>query len=109
MKTSISRAALVLFGLTLLLSGCVSPSGGGALTLKETQMNVGWKIVAYEEAVTAGNVTDAMQQRVSAAQTAYQAAFQQALADAKGNLHAPTPANLGQLATQLIGMIGAPP
>jgi hypothetical protein len=107
MKTFVFRAAFALFSLTLLLAGCTSPSGGGALTLKETRMNVDWKMVAYQEAVTAGNVTQALQQRVSATHQAYQAAFRQALADAKGNLRAPTPAQLGQLATQLIGMIDA--
>lgn len=105
MRAFVFRAAFPLFSLILLLSGCVSPSGGGGLTLKETQINVDWKMVAYQEAVTGGSVTEGQQQRVSAEHQAYQTAFRQVLADANGNLDAPAPANLRQLATQLIGMI----
>ena len=108
MKTLLSRTCLLPFGLALILTmlpGCASTSGGGGYSLKLTRMNVDWKMTAYREAVDAGNLTTGQQQRVNAAYQAYQAAFQQALTAANGNLESPAPANVRQLATELIGMI----
>jgi hypothetical protein len=107
MKTLFSRACFLLLGITLMLAmltGCASTAGGG-YPLKLTQMNVDWKMTAYREAVTAGNLTTGQQERVTAAYQAYQTAFQQALAAANGNLESPAPDNVRQLATELIGMI----
>jgi hypothetical protein len=91
--------------LALLVSGCVSPSGGGVITLKQTQVNVSWKMTAYQNAAGFGNVTLGQQQQVTAANQAYEAAFRQALAEAHGNLHAPSPPNLQQLASELVALI----
>jgi hypothetical protein len=84
--------------------GCASTPDGG-YSFKLTKMNVDWKMTAYQEGVTLGNVTTAEQQQVSAANAAFQTSFQQALAEANGNLEAPAPANVRQLATELIGLI----
>jgi hypothetical protein len=84
--------------------GCAASKGGG-YPLKLTQMNVDWKMTAYREAAAAGNLTAGQQQQVTAAYQAYQSAFQQALSAASGNLESPAPANVRQLATELIGLI----
>jgi len=107
MKSLFARAGIACFGLTLvlLMAGCASTSGGGGYSFKLTKMNVDWKMVAYQQGMTQGDVTTAEQQQVSAANAAFQASFQQALAEANGNLDAPAPANVRQLATQLIGLI----
>jgi hypothetical protein len=107
MKATFHRICFPLVGLTLILMmlpGCASSSGGG-YPLKLTRMNVDWKMTAYREAVVAGNLTTGQQERVNAAYQAYQTAFQQALTAANGNLESPAPANVRQLATELIGMI----
>jgi len=107
MKNLFARVNIALFGLTLvlLMVGCASTSDGDGYSFKLTKMNVDWKMTAYQEGVTLGNVTTAEQQQVSAANAAFQASFQQALAEANGNLEAPAPANVRQLATELIGLI----
>ena len=89
-----------------LLVGCASTSGG-VQTLKQLQLNVGWKLTAYNEAATTGGVTTGQAQRVAAARKAYEEAFQQALKNANENLDAPTPANVQQRANQLIEVIAA--
>ena len=107
-QASISRAVALFCALNLILSflsGCASSSAGGGYPLKLTRMNVDWKMTAYREAVTAGNLTTGQQQRVDAAYQAYQTAFQQALTAVNGNLESPAPDNVRQLATELIGMI----
>ena len=97
---------IAVLGLTvLLMAGCTSTFSGGGYPLKLTQMNVDWKMTAYREAVAAGNLTAGQQQAVTSAYQAYQTAFQQALAAAKGNLESPAPDNVRQLATELIGLI----
>jgi len=89
----------------LALVSCSALPGNGVLTLKQTQINVSWKMTAYEQAVTGGSVTEAQSQRVAAAQQAYRQAFQQALTDAGGNLKAPTPPKLQILVDQLLAAV----
>jgi len=108
MKSIFIRVGSALLGLALLIltaTGCATSSAGGGYPLKVTQMNVDWKMTAYREAVTAGNLTTGQQERVNATYQAYQSAFQQALTAVNGNLESPAPDNVRQLATELIGMI----
>ena len=79
--------------------GCSALSDNGVLTLKQSQINVSWKMTAYQQAVTSGSVTEAQSQR------AYQQAFQQALTDAGGNLKTPTPPKLQILVDQLLAAV----
>lgn len=89
----------------LLLSGCTLPSANETLPLKVTKMDVDWKLTAYQQVVDAQGVTEGQKQQVAAANQAFQTAYQQAVTAAKGDLHAPTPPAVAQLATQLIGVI----
>lgn len=114
MKTPIRNLSLALFDARFFflavaailptIAGCTTTSGGG-YSFRLTQMNVDWKMTAYREAVAAGNVTAGQEQKVSAAYQAFQTAFQQAAVQANGNLEAPAPPNVRQLATELIGLI----
>src|SRR5208283_1765000 len=85
----------------LFLPGCTLPSANETLPLKITKINVDWKMTAYQQYVSFSGVTEGQKQRVTAAYQAYQTAFEQALTAAKGDLDAPTPPALAQLATQL--------
>jgi hypothetical protein len=107
MNTRLVNGFVWLLSLTsiLVITGCSSVSGNGAYSLKLTQMNVDWKMTAYREASAAGNLILGQQQRVTAAYQAYQSAFKQALGAAHSNLESPAPANVRQLATELIGLI----
>jgi hypothetical protein len=89
----------------LFLSGCTLPSANETLPLKVTKMDVDWKMTAYQQVVDSQGVTEGEKQKVTAANQAYQAAFQQAVTAAKGDLDTPTPPAVAQLATQLIGEI----
>ena len=85
------------------LAGCTAlPGSNGVVTLKQTHINISWKITAYEAAQTGGSVTAEQAQAVAAAQLAYQQAFQQALADAGGDLDTVTPPSLQAAATRLL-------
>ena len=107
MKPILSRILPVFAALVglLLLSGCASPSAGGALTLKQIKLDVDWKMTTYQQVVPTGNVTTGQSQQVASAYQSYQVAFQQALKAAQGNLDTPSPANLQQQANQLIGVV----
>jgi hypothetical protein len=89
----------------LFLSGCTSPSENETLPLKVTKMDVDWKLTAYRQVLASQGVTEGQKQRVMAASQAFQAAFEQAVTAAKGDLNTPTPLGVAQLATHLIGEI----
>jgi len=89
----------------LAMVGCTALPSGDVLTLKQTQINVSWKMTAYQQAVNGGSVTAAEAQRVAAAKEAYQQAFKQALADAGDNLKTPTPPKLQALVDQLLAAV----
>jgi hypothetical protein len=105
MKKMILRIAAVIPVIIAVLAmvGCASSSSNGVLTLKQTQINVSWKMTAYQQALASGGgVTEGQRQRVAAAHQAYEQAYQQALTDAGGNVEAPTPPKLQAAANQLI-------
>jgi hypothetical protein len=104
-KMNLRIAAVVPMIIALLVMvGCAS-SSNGVLTLKQTQINVGWKMTAYQQALVRGGVTLAQRQRVEAAHQAYEQAFQQSLADAGGNLGEPTPPKLQAAVNDLIAAV----
>jgi hypothetical protein len=96
--------ALPLLAIVLALNGCTSLPGNGALTLRQTEVSVSWKMTAYRQAAL-GDVTEAQTQRVTANYQAYQLAFKQALASAGNNLDAPTPPALQSIVQELVAAI----
>ena len=91
----------------LLTSGCASTQSGP--TLKQTRMNVDWPMAGYRDAVSQGRVTLGEQQQVNAAYQQYKAAFDAALQAAQSNDKATTPANVQQLANEVIQAVNAIP
>ena len=85
--------------------GCTALPGDNALTLKQTDLNVHWKMTQYNAVGPFGGVTDSQKQAVDAANKAYQDALKQAVEEAHGNMNAPTPPYLQQKANQLINVV----
>ncbi len=110
MKTRLQKALVVLLGLATLcvISGCATV-GSGVYRLKQTRDDVDWAMVGYRNRVSFGQVTLGFQQQVTSAYTAYQTAFNEAVAQAHSNYNAPTPDNVKQLADQLLSVLGSIP
>jgi len=109
MKTKLLQICAVLLTLGILLANGCATSGGGEYTLKQTSFDVETAMQAYRNASTAGSLTLAEQQNVNAAYSAYKPAFDQAVAQAKGDLTTASPANVKQLANNLLSIINAIP
>jgi hypothetical protein len=103
------RVCILLFAAATLglYNGCVAP--GGVDSLKITRNNIDWAMVHYNNRADFGSVTAQEKAQVSAAYTAYQTAFNEALKQANSNLDAPTPTNVTQLANQLMVVLGSIP
>jgi hypothetical protein len=82
---------------------------GGVNPLKITRNNVDWAMVHYNNRATFGTVTAKEKASVQAAYQAYQTAYDEAFKQANGNLEAPTPTNVTQLANQLMLVLGSIP
>lgn len=103
-------AAMALWLLTVVLpSGCVSTQATPYPSLRQTQINVAWPMTRYRNAAAFGNLTLGERERVHAAYTRYQSAFDQALLAAHGNYNSPTPENVKELANEVIRVISAIP
>jgi hypothetical protein len=109
MKIRTEHICILLFAAATLglFSGCVAP--GGVDSLKITRNNIDWAMVHYNNRADFGFVTSHEKAQVSAAYTAYQTAFDEALKHANSNLDAPTPTNVTQLANQLMVVLGSIP
>jgi hypothetical protein len=103
--------SILLIAASLLISGCSSTGSpkGAYPTLKQTQMNVDWPMTRYRNAVSAGAVTQEMQQQVNAAYSNYQTAFAAALKAANNNDEVTTPDNVKAAANQVLQTLGAIP
>jgi hypothetical protein len=100
---------LLLFAAIMLgsSSGCTAP--GGVYPLKITRNNVDWAMVHYNNRAAFGTVTAQEKASVQAAYQAYQTAYDEAFKQVNGNLDAPTPTNVTQLANQLMVVLGSIP
>jgi len=94
--------------LALAFNGCATRAGTYP-TLKQTEINVHWPMVSYQNAAAAGRLTLAEKERINQAYAAYKTAFDQALQAAGGNHNAPTPDNVKALANEVIRTISATP
>src|SRR5664279_966712 len=101
MKRTVRLASLfVLILATLcLLNGCATTD---YYRLKQTRDDIDWKMTRYRNEVAFGMIGTSFQPPVNAAYQAYQTAFDAALRQAGNNDSAPTPANVTQLADQLL-------
>jgi hypothetical protein len=111
MKTSIQRFGAVLCAMATLclFSGCASTAGGGSYQLKQTRNDVDWAMTRYHNRLSFGFISYGEEQQVTSAYKAYQAAFNEAAKQANLNYNTPTPANVKQLADQLLSLLGSIP
>jgi len=77
--------------------------------LKQTRDDIDWKMTRYRNEVALGAIGSSYQPQVEAAYQAYRTAFDAALKQANNNCDAPTPANVTQLANQLLLTLSAVP
>ena len=109
MKIKLKYFYTLLFAAVTLvfINGCVAP--GGVDSLKITRNNIDWAMVHYNNRADFGSVTAQEKAQVQAAYQAYQTAYDEAFKQANGNLEAPTPTNVTQLANQLMVILGSIP
>jgi hypothetical protein len=109
MRIKMKYFCTLLFATVVLgfFSGCTAP--GGVYPLKITRNNIDWAMVHYNNRAAFGTVTAQEKASVQAAYQAYQTAFDEAFKQANGNLDAPTPTNVTQLANQLMVVLGSIP
>jgi hypothetical protein len=106
---SFLKTTLTLAFTAMLLGGCSTPNSGGGRTLKQTEMDVSWPMTRFRNAVAAGNVTTAQQDRVNQAYESFRAAYQQALKAANNDGSVPAPANVKSLANTVLTAISSIP
>jgi hypothetical protein len=111
MKINLQRFGAVLFALATLclVNGCATTGGGGSYQLKQTRNDVDWAMTRYHNRQSFGFITYGEEQQVTAAYKAYQTAFNAAFRQAHSDYTAPTPANVKQLADQLLSLLDAIP
>ena len=91
-------------GAALALGGCASNPPGSYPTLKQTDINVYWPWYRVKNASYFGKLTLAERQRVDEVYANYKTAWNQAVEAAGGNLHAPTPDHVKDLANEVINV-----
>jgi len=82
---------------------------GGPYKLKQTRQDVDWAMVRYHNRQSFGFLTTQEQQSVTDAYKAYQTAFNAAIKQVNGDYNSPTPANVKQLANQLLSTLDSIP
>src|SRR4051794_2726499 len=95
--------------LVLALDGCGSTRSGTYPTLKQVQLHVSWPMTRYRNAAAFGGLTLAERQRMEAAYADFQAAFNQALAEAGGNYDAPAPEYVKERANEVHNVLAGIP
>jgi hypothetical protein len=107
------KAKILAAGLIVILTAALCFITGCATTdyyrLGQTRDDIDWKMTWYRNEAAFGAIGPSFQPEVNAAYQAYQSAFDAALKQANNNYNAPTPANVKQLADQLLTTLGAIP
>jgi hypothetical protein len=108
MKTNIRQIGMTILTLAALcfIAGCATT---GCYRLGQTRDDIDWKMTRYRNEVAFGGIGPSFQPQVDAAYQAYKTAFDAALQQANNNYDAPTPANVTQLADQLLSVLGSIP
>ena len=108
MKIKIQPIGVIILSLTMLLfiTGCATTD---YYRLNQTRDDIDWKMIHYRNEVAFGGIGPSFQPSVNSAYQAYKTAFDAALKQANNNYNAPTPANVTQLADQLIEILSAIP
>ena len=110
MKQRTLSACVLFLALATFMSGCAATGGGGGgYQLKQTRNDVDWAMTRYHNRLAFGFLTPHERQRVSDAYQAYQSAFNEAAKQQNGNFNTPTPANVKQLADQLLSILDSIP
>lgn len=99
---------VVAFVLLVLTTSCATQSGAYP-TLKQADILVFWEMTGFRNAAIWGRLTLGERERGNAAYSAYQAAFAQALRAVHGNLNAPAPDNVKNLANEAIRVLSSMP
>jgi hypothetical protein len=97
------------FWLAIVLVGCSSTQSSNYPTLRQTDIHVSWPMTHYRDAAAFGRLTLGEKERINAAYSAYETAYNQALQAAHGNRDAPTPDNVKALANEVVRVISATP
>jgi hypothetical protein len=95
--------------LAFVLAGCSSTQSRNYPTLKQTDIHVYWPMYNYRNAAAFGRLTRGEKERINAAYSAYETAYNQALQAAQGNRDAPTPDDVKALANEVVRVISATP
>jgi hypothetical protein len=95
--------------LAFVLAACSSTQSANYPTLKQTDIHVYWPMYNYRNAAGFGRLTLGEKERINAAYSAYETAYNQALQAAHGNGDAPTPENVKALANEVVRVISATP
>jgi hypothetical protein len=108
MKKKALSVVAALLTVATLISGCAT-AGGGSYQMKQTRQDVDWAMVHYHNRQAFGLLTPQEEQGVAEAFKAYQSAFDAAAKAVNGNYETPTPANVKQLADQLLSILSSIP
>ena len=108
MKTQLKTYCTILATLAALcfISGCTTT---GPYRLKQTRDDIDFAMNHYRNQVSFGRIAPAFQPDVNSAYQAYKKAFDAAVQQANSNYDTPTPANVTQLANQLLSVLGSVP
>jgi hypothetical protein len=108
MKTRIQTLGIIVLALAALglIPGCAATD---YYRLGQTRDDIDWKMTRYRNEAAFGGIAPSFQPQVNAAYSAYKTAFDASLKQANNNYDAPTPANVTQLADQLLSVLGSIP
>lgn len=106
-KNISTLASVLIICAAFMFNGCASMQSSHYPNLKQTDINVYWPWYRVKNASYFGKLTLAERQRVDEVYAAYKTAWNEAVQAAGGNLNAPTPDNVKDLANEVINVTSA--